>query len=193
MEAIVRFGVLAVVGAASAVVALPHLLTGGAASASHAAGPGLPVGVEDVPCRQLHVPPPQRKRLKPKAVAPLALEADHLPKLAPYSLPPRLMLRARAARPDRQARARAPRAAQLAPRALAEGAARAVREHRVAPGALALLLHTPHLGSPLLVFSAKGRSLEVQATRMWMTRRTLIALERAARRAAGRPRCACGR
>ena len=60
--------------------------------------------------------------------------------------------------------------------ALSPSARRDVRKHRVSPGALALLLHTPHLGSPLLVFSARGRSLEVQATRMWMTQRTLVAL-----------------
>ena len=53
-----------------------------------------------------------------------------------------------------------------------------MKQHKVAPGALTLLLHTPHLGAPLLVFSAKGRSLEVQATRMWMTRSTLVALSR---------------
>jgi cell wall-associated NlpC family hydrolase len=62
--------------------------------------------------------------------------------------------------------------------ALSPLARRAVSRHEVAPGALTLLLHTPHLGSPLLVFSAKGRSLEVQATRMWMTRSTLVALGR---------------
>jgi len=69
--------------------------------------------------------------------------------------------------------------------ALSPGARRAVRQHKVAPGALTLLLHTPRLGSPLLVFSARGRSLEVQATRMWMTRKTLIALH--ALPARGRP------
>ena len=69
--------------------------------------------------------------------------------------------------------------------ALSPAARRAVRKHKVAPGALTLLLHTPRLGSPLLVFSARGRSLEVQATRMWMTRKTLIALH--ALPARGRP------
>jgi cell wall-associated NlpC family hydrolase len=69
--------------------------------------------------------------------------------------------------------------------ALSPIARRAVKHHRVSAGALALLLHTPHLGSPLLVFSARGRSLEVQATRMWMTRSTLIALGKLPAR--GRP------
>jgi cell wall-associated NlpC family hydrolase len=181
MEAIVRFGVLAVVGAASAVVALPHLMT---ASASHSAQPVLPIGVEDVPVRQLHVPPPQRKRLKPKPAAALVLEADHLPKLAPYSLPPRLVLRARPHAPAGK-HALERRVLHSSHLALSPSARTSVSKHRVAPGALALLLHTPHLGSPLLVFSAKGRSLEVQATRMWMTRRTLISLS--ALSARGRP------
>ena len=96
MVTIARFGMLAIVGVASAAVALPHLLaTGHAAPAAAAAVPVVPVGVEDVPTRQLHVPPPQRKKLQPAG----ALEIDHLPKLAPYSLPPRLMLRARAHAP----------------------------------------------------------------------------------------------
>jgi cell wall-associated NlpC family hydrolase len=62
--------------------------------------------------------------------------------------------------------------------ALSPVALRSVRHHDVTAGALTLLLHTPHLGAPLLVFTARGRSLEVQATRMWMTRTTLIALDR---------------
>jgi cell wall-associated NlpC family hydrolase len=181
MEAIVRFGVLAVVGAASAVVALPHLMT---ASASHSAQPVVPIGVEDVPVRQLHVPPPQRKRLKPEPAVALVLEADHLPKLAPYSLPPRLVLRARPHAPAGK-HALERRVLHSSHLALSPSARTSVSKHRVAPGALALLLHTPHLGSPLLVFSAKGRSLEVQATRMWMTRRTLISLS--ALSARGRP------
>jgi cell wall-associated NlpC family hydrolase len=181
MEAIVRFGVLAVVGAASAVVALPHLMT---ASASHSAQPVVPIGVEDVPVRQLHVPPPQRKRLKPEPAVALVLEADHLPKLAPYSLPPRLVLRARPHAPAGK-HALERRVLHSSHLALSPSARTSVSKHRVAPGALALLLHTPHLGSPLLVFSAKGRSLEVQATRMWMTRRTLISLSALSTR--GRP------
>jgi cell wall-associated NlpC family hydrolase len=173
MEAIVRFGMLAVAGVASAAVALPHLLaTGHAAPAPHAALPLLPVArIDDVPVRQLHVPPPQRKRLRRSN----ELEIDHLPKLAPYSLPPRLMLRARAHAPAGR-RALERRVLRSSHLALSPAARRAVSHHRVAPGALALLLHTPHLGAPLLVFSARGRSLEVQATRMWMTRSTLVSL-----------------
>jgi cell wall-associated NlpC family hydrolase len=173
MEAIVRIGMLAVAGAASAAVALPHLLaTGHAAPMPHAAVPVVPVvRFDDVATRRLHVPPPQRTRLQ----QPAALEIDHLPKLNPYSLPPRLRLRARAYAPaGRHALERS--VLHSSHLALSPAARRAVTHHRVAPGALALLLHTPHLGSPLLVFSARGRLLEVQATRMWMTRSTLVSL-----------------
>jgi cell wall-associated NlpC family hydrolase len=137
------------------------------------AGPGSPNGFEQLPTRLVHAPAPPRRKPKPKIVP--ALEADHLPKLAPYSLPPRLMLRARA-QPNAPKRALERRVLRSSHLAFSPAALRAVRQHEVAPGALTLLLHTPHLGSPLLVFSAKGRSLEVQATRMWMTRSTLISL-----------------
>jgi cell wall-associated NlpC family hydrolase len=173
MVTIARFGMLAIAGVASAAVAMPHMLaTGHAAPAAHVAAVPvipLPVGVEDTPVRQLHAPPPQRKK------ASTALEIDHLPKLAPYSLPPRLKLRARAHAPAGR-RALERRVLRSSHLALSPAAKRAVTHHLVAPGALALLLHTPHLGSPLLVFSARGRSLEIQATRMWMTRSTLISL-----------------
>jgi cell wall-associated NlpC family hydrolase len=165
MVAIARFGVLAIAGVGAALVALPHLVSAHSAPAAPRSAPA----VFDVPTRQLHLPPPQR----PKAVP--ALEADHLPKLAPYSLPPRLILRARA-QPASVRRALERRVLHSAHLALSPAARRSVRHHRVAAGALTLLLHTPHLGAPLLVFSAKGRSLEVQATRMWMTRSTLISL-----------------
>jgi cell wall-associated NlpC family hydrolase len=172
MVAIARFGVLAIAGVGAALVALPHLVSAHSAPAApQLAVPALPVVVGDVPTRRLHMPPPQR----PKPVP--ALEADHLPKLAPYSLPPRLILRARA-QPAAGRRALERRVLHSSHLALSPAARRAVRHHRVAPGALTLLLHTPHLGAPLLVFSAKGRSLEVQATRMWMTRSTLISLGR---------------
>ena len=175
MVTIARFGLFAIAGVASAAVALPHVLASGHAApvapVAHLAVPVVPVGVEDVPTRHLHAPPPQRKKLQPAG----ALEIDHLPKLAPYSLPPRLKLRARAHAPAGR-RALERRVLHSSHLALSPAAKRAVRHHRVAPGALALLLHTPHLGSPLLVFSARGRSLEIQATRMWMTRSTLISL-----------------
>jgi hypothetical protein len=170
VEAIVRFGALAVVGVASAVVALPHLVAG-SASASHTGVPVPPAAAGGLPVRLLHVPPPQARK-KPKA---LALEADHLPRLAPYSLPPRLVLRARVHAPAGK-RALERRVLHSSHLALSPNALKAVRAHHVAPGALALLLHTPRLGAPLLVFSAQGRSLEIQATRMWMTRNTLVAL-----------------
>ncbi len=140
----------------------------------------VPVAIDAGPTRELHVPPPQVRRRRHQS----ALEIDHLPRLAPYSLPPRLMLRARAHAPAAR-RALERRVLHSPHLALSPGAKRAVGHHRVAPGALALLLHTPHLGSPLLVFSARGRSLEVQATRMWMTRSTLVALGRLPAR--GRP------
>ena len=182
MLTVARLGALAVLGVASAAVAIPHLLATGHAAAPmpHVAVPVVPVAIDAGPTRDLHVPPPQVRRRRHQS----ALEIDHLPRLAPYSLPPRLMLRARAHAPAAR-RALERRVLHSPHLALSPGAKRAVGHHRVAPGALALLLHTPHLGSPLLVFSARGRSLEVQATRMWMTRSTLVALGRLPAR--GRP------
>jgi cell wall-associated NlpC family hydrolase len=173
MVAIARIGVLAVAGIAAAAVAIPHLVS--ASTPPVSVTPLVPVSVHELPARQLHVPPPQRRKDKPKPA--LALEADHLPKLAPYSLPPRLILRART-QPAGSRRALERRVLHSSHLALSPLARRAVKRHEVAPGALTLLLHTPHLGAPLLVFSAKGRSREVQATRMWMTRSTLVALNR---------------
>ncbi|MDX6618277.1 MAG: hypothetical protein QOK36_663, partial [Gaiellales bacterium] len=89
MVAVARIGVLAVAGIAAAAVAIPHLVSASTAPVPPSGTPIVPVGVHEMPTRQLHVPPPQRRRPRPK----LALEADHLPKLAPYSLPPRLILR----------------------------------------------------------------------------------------------------
>jgi cell wall-associated NlpC family hydrolase len=178
MVAIARIGVLAVAGIAAAAVAIPHLVS--ASTAPGPVAPLVPVAVHELPTRQLHIPPPQRRKPKPKPA--LALEIDHLPKLAPYSLPPRLMLRARA-HPAGSRSALERRVLHSSHLALSPLARRAVKHHKVAPGALTLLLHTPHLGAPLLVFSAKGRSLEVQATRMWMTRSTLVALSHLAVRA----------
>ena len=130
--AVARFGMLAVVGIASAAVALPHLLaTGHAAPAAGVPLPVLPVGLKDMPTRQLHVPPP-KKRLQPSS----DLEIDHLPRLAPYSLPPRLILRARP-HPSAGRRALERRVLHSSHLALSPDALRAVRHHRVAPGALA--------------------------------------------------------
>jgi cell wall-associated NlpC family hydrolase len=182
MLTVARLGALAVLGVASAAVAIPHLLATGHAAAPvpRVVVPVVPAAIAGSPTRQLHVPPPQVRRRRHQS----GLEIDHLPRLAPYSLPPRLMLRARAHAPAAR-RALERRVLHSPHLALSPSAKRAVGGHRVAPGALALLLHTPHLGSPLLVFSARGRSLEVQATRMWMTRSTLIALGRLSAR--GRP------
>jgi cell wall-associated NlpC family hydrolase len=168
-----RLGVVAVAGVAAALVALPHLVAASTAPVL------APVGVSGAPALQWHLPV-VLSPIKPKPA--LALEVDHLPKLAPYSLPPRLILRARAA-PAGQRRALERRVLRSPHLALSPVARRAVQHGKVAAGALTLLLHTPHLGAPLLVFSAKGRSLEVQATRMWMTRTTLISLDRLPARA----------
>jgi cell wall-associated NlpC family hydrolase len=174
MVAIARLSLLAAVGVAVAALALPHLVNAQSAPVAHAALPALPTGVWEAPLRPLLAPPVLRKPTKPKP-KPELLAADHLPKLAPWSLPPRLILRARSV-PASQRRALERRVLHSAHLALSPAARRAVRGHHVAAGALALLLHTPRLGAPLLVFSADGRSLQVQATRMWMTRKTLIAL-----------------
>ena len=181
MVAVARLGMLAVAGVATPGGRAPAPARDRARGARAACRQARASrsGIEDVPARQLHVPPP-RKRPQPSN----ALEVDHLPKLAPYSLPPRLVLRARAQAPAGR-RALERRVLHSSHLALSPAARRAVKHHRVAPGALTLLLHTPHLGSPLLVFSARGRSLEVQATRMWMTRSTLIALGKLPAR--GRP------
>ena len=174
MVAIARLGVLAVAGVAAAAVAIPHLVSASTAPLPVALTPAAHAP-QALPVRVLHVPPPSRRQARPRPA--LALEVDHLPKLAPYSLPPRLILRARA-QPTASRRPLERRVLHDPHLALSPDARRAVARHRVAPGALTLLLHTPRLGSPLLVFAARGRALEVQATRMWMTRSTLIALSR---------------
>ena len=52
-----RLGVLAVVGVAAAVVALPHLVAAQpAAPVPQPIGPVIPVGSDEVPTRQLRVP-----------------------------------------------------------------------------------------------------------------------------------------
>jgi cell wall-associated NlpC family hydrolase len=174
MLTVARLGMLAIAGVASTAVALPRVLAGGhPAAVAPVIVPVVPAALEDTPVRQLHAPPTGHR--KPQRAG--ALEIDHLPRLAPYSLPPRLRLRARPQAPAGR-RALERRVLHSSHLALSPAAQRAVSRHHVAPGALALLLHTPHLGSPLLVFSARGRSLEVQATRMWMTRSTLLSLGR---------------
>ena len=173
MVTLARSGAVAVVGVAAALVALPHLVAASTAPIT----PIAPVGVADVPTHLWTVPPPLIRKVKPKPKPALALEADHLPRFSPYSLPPRLILRAHAG-PAHERRALERRVLHSPHLALSPVARRAVQHHHVTAGALALLLHTPHLGAPLLVFSARGRALEVQATRPWMTRSTLIALDK---------------
>ncbi len=173
MVAIARIGVLAVAGVAAAAFALPHLVSAQPGPVPVVAPPTATTVIAELPTRRLHVPPPQ---VRTSAPAP-RFEADHLPKLAPYSLPPRVVLRARPL-PDAPKRALERRVLRSTHLALSPAALRSVRRHEVAPARSACCCDTPRLGTPLLVFSARGRSLEVQATRMWMTQRTLVALDR---------------
>ena len=118
------------------------------------------------------MPPPQRKRLNPVP----RFEADHLPRLAPEpDPPPRLILRARVL-PLSQQRALERRVLGTKHLALSPSARRDVRKHRVLPrcARTAAAHAAPGLAAARLL--ARGRSLEVQATRMWMTQRTLVAL-----------------
>ncbi len=206
MVTIARFGMFAIAAVAAVAVALPRMLaTGNAAPVTHVAVPAVPLFAASPRHRRAPRTSAASRRLArcrrrahcareaaAGASALERLEIDHLPKLAPYSLPPRLKLRARAHAPaGRHLLER--RVLHSSHLALSPAAKRAVSHHLVAPGALALLLHTPHLGSPLLVFSAAGARVEVQATRMWMTRSTLIALGQAFRRRPARLAAAAAR
>jgi hypothetical protein len=98
-----------------------------------------------------------------------------LPASSSWALPPMIRLRASAAPAAQRAvlRRRVLRSSRLL---LAPAARRSVRADAVSSSALALLASVPKLGAPLLVFSAKGRDLRVQATTQWMTRRALQSL-----------------
>jgi cell wall-associated NlpC family hydrolase len=98
-----------------------------------------------------------------------------LPASSSWALPPMIRLRASAAPAAQRAvlRRRVLRSSRLL---LAPAARRSVRAGTVSSSALALLAAVPKLGAPLLVFSAKGRDLRVQATTQWMTRRALRSL-----------------
>ena len=95
-----------------------------------------------------------------------------LPASSSWALPPMIRLRASTAPAANPAvlRRRVLRSSHLL---LAPAARRAVQADTVSSSALALLASVPRLGAPLLVFTASGRDLRVQATTQWMTRRAL--------------------
>ena len=102
---------------------------------------------------------------------PIALPVD-----SPWDLPPIMQLRASgtavAARP-----AELRRKVLHSPRLLLSPQARRnVARGRVDARALTLLLRRPRMGSPLLVFSARGRTVRVQETNLTLSRRTLRTL-----------------
>jgi soluble lytic murein transglycosylase-like protein len=105
------------------------------------------------------------------AVSHAAPSAVSLPVASPWALPPLILVQSRAGGGDRAALGR-----QLLAQpeiALAPAARRAVRDRKVDPGLLRLLMRTRHTGGPLLVFAAAGRAARVQETTLWMTRRVL--------------------
>jgi cell wall-associated NlpC family hydrolase len=107
-----------------------------------------------------------------------------LPASSSWALPPMIRLRASSAPAPHAALLR--RRILRSPRLLLSPTARhAVSEGATSSSALALLASIPKLGAPLLVFSATGRDLRVQATTQWMTRRALVSL--VALRGARRP------
>jgi peptidoglycan DL-endopeptidase CwlO len=109
-----------------------------------------------------------------------------LPASSSWALPPMIRLRASSVPAAHVAVLR--RRILRSPRLLLSPSARhAVHEGSTSSSALALLASIPKLGAPLLVFSATGRDLRVQATTQWMTRRALVSLValRGARRPAG--------
>jgi cell wall-associated NlpC family hydrolase len=98
-----------------------------------------------------------------------------LPASSSWALPP--MIRVRATAVPAAHRAVLRRWVLRSPRLLlAPAARRSVRDGSISSSALALLASMPRLGAPLLVFSAEGRNLRVQATTQWMTRRALQSL-----------------
>ena len=98
-----------------------------------------------------------------------------LPASSSWALPPMIRLEASAVPAAHPAvlRRRVLRSPRLL---LSPSARRSVRAGRTSGSALALLASIPKLGAPLLVFSATGRDLRVQATTQWMTRRALGSL-----------------
>jgi cell wall-associated NlpC family hydrolase len=98
-----------------------------------------------------------------------------LPASSSWALPPMIRLEASAA-PAAHAAALRRRVLRSSRLLLSPSARRSVRAGQASASALALLASVPKLGAPLLVFSATGRDLRVQATTQWMTRRALGAL-----------------
>jgi cell wall-associated NlpC family hydrolase len=98
-----------------------------------------------------------------------------LPVSSSWALPPMIRLRA-SATPAAHTAALRRRVLRSPHLLLAPAARRSVRDGRTSSSALELLSSIPRLGAPLLVFSAQGRDLRVQATTQWMTRRALQTL-----------------
>jgi soluble lytic murein transglycosylase-like protein len=106
-------------------------------------------------------------RVAPRVVVPPVA----LPVASPWSLPPLMLVHARAGGGNR---ARLGRRVLRSPHlALAPAARAAVTRRRVDPGLLRLLLRARPSGAPMLVFAASGRDARVQETTLWMTRRVL--------------------
>ena len=142
------------------------LALGGAAcgsAARPAAAPPTPA-VRTTPKASAAAPP------RPRLLA-AGRHAVSLPVSSPWALPPMIVLHARATgmrlAPLRRRALHAPRLA------LSPSARRAVLAGRVSAGALALLLRTPRVGTPLLVFAASRDELRVQEITLWMTRRAV--------------------
>jgi hypothetical protein len=130
------------------------------------------VATTAAPTRGRAMPPKKQTRTTqtrpgPKPVA--------LPVSSEWSLPPMIVLQARsgAGGPARKLRRAVLRSDRFA---LSPAARKHLLAGQVAPAALALLLRVPRTGGPLLVFHASGRSLRVQETALWMTRRAVRGL-----------------
>jgi soluble lytic murein transglycosylase-like protein len=94
-----------------------------------------------------------------------------LPVASPWSLPPLILVHARA---GGGSRGRLGRLVMRSPHlALSPVARAAVARKRVDPGLLRLLLRARPTGTPMLVFAASGQDARLQETTLWMTRRVL--------------------
>jgi cell wall-associated NlpC family hydrolase len=148
--------VLVALASACVVVALP------------AAALARPLGVPGRVARPVApVPPLKRPVFDPREM--------RLPASSSWALPPMIRLRA-AARPAAHRAVLRRRVLHSNRLLLAPAARRSVRDGSISSSALSLLASMPRLGAPLLVFSAQGRNLRVQATTQWMTRRALQSL-----------------
>jgi hypothetical protein len=105
-------------------------------------------------------------------MAPLAQDMPiALPLASPWSLPPLILVHARAGGGDRARLGRQVLAS--AHLAFSPTAHTAVSRGRVDPGLLRLLLRARPTGTPMLVFAVSGRDARLQETTLWMTRRVL--------------------